>query len=207
MDLGQALPMRPQDYAGVCLLGGEMSVNDQLPWMAPLYAWLHQADQVGLPIIGHCLGGQLLARAWGAEVRRNPVKEIGWRQVQAVETSIARDWLGPIREFDTFQWHGDTFDWPPGAEPLLTNRYCAQQAYVLQGRHLGMQCHVEMTSALVTQWCAEGSEEIAEEFRRTGGPATQTPAQMLQGLEQKTNALNAVARQLYDRWARGLIQN
>jgi len=79
---GDAMPGSAQPYAGICSLGGSMSVNDQLPWIEAELALLRDADACGVPIIGHCLGGQVLARAFGAVVDRSPHVEIGWSRLQ-----------------------------------------------------------------------------------------------------------------------------
>lgn len=205
IDQGAMLPESPEVFSGVCLLGGEMSVNDPLPWIEPLCTWLRWADALGRPIIGHCLGGQLISKAFGAEVRRHRVKEIGWGTIQVQQHPVAQEWLGARQSFETFQWHGDTFDLPPGAVPLMQSAYCQHQGYVLHERHLAMQCHVEMTSELVRDWCVAGQEEISQEKAATGGPATQWPEQILDGLDEKTQALHTIAEQLYARWMKQLV--
>jgi GMP synthase-like glutamine amidotransferase len=75
-------------------MGGPMSVNDDLPWIPPSLELIRAADAAGIPVIGHCLGGQLMAKAFGGTVGRNPVKEIGWGEVAATGAPEAADWLG-----------------------------------------------------------------------------------------------------------------
>jgi GMP synthase-like glutamine amidotransferase len=113
------------------------------PGSTPSLELIREADRQGIPVIGHCLGGQLMAKAFGGTVTPNPVKEIGWGRVAA--TGAAADWLGDAAGFEAFHWHGETFSIPPGATRLLQSAHCANQAF-LRGPHLGMQCHVEMTS-------------------------------------------------------------
>ena len=149
---GDAIPSSAEPYAGICSLGGSMSVNDDLPWIEEELALMRDADRIGVPIIGHCLGGQLLAKACGAQVTRNAMKEIGWSQVEVDDAALARDWIGDEPSFELFQWHGDTFALPAGARRFLTSRCCANQAFVVQRNpfaHLGMQFHVEMTPSLL----------------------------------------------------------
>lgn len=124
-----------------------MSVNDDLPWLQPVFELIRTAVADGVPVIGHCLGGQLISKALSGAVTRNPVKELGWGEVMAT-AAAARDWLGDLERFAAFHWHGETFAIPPGATRILRSAYCENQAFVM-GPHLGMQCHVEMTAAMI----------------------------------------------------------
>lgn len=202
LDEGAAVPASSQAYAGLAFMGGPMSANDELIWTRPVLALMRDAVDRGVPVIGHCLGGQLLSRALGGEVRRNPVKEIGWNRVQVEDSPAAREWFGgDLREFDTFQWHGDTFSIPPGGERILTGPHCPNQAYVVAGRHLGLQCHVEMTPAMIASWIGSGSGEVEE---NRGSPAVQTVAQIQSQMPRRLPALASTAERLYRRWAQGL---
>ena len=179
-----------------------MSVNDDLPWIAPVLALIRAAVQEDIAVLGHCLGGQLMAKALGAEVRRNAVKEIGWGPVEVAPNDIAARWFGPdIKSFESFHWHGETFSIPPGATRVLASPHCENQAFAL-GKHLGMQCHVEMTPELIRAWCRDWDREVRALASRM--PSVQTPAQMTEAVEEKTRGLNAVADRVYDCWARGL---
>jgi GMP synthase-like glutamine amidotransferase len=183
-------------------MGGPMSANDALPWTEPVLALIRDAVRREVPVIGHCLGGQLLAKALGAAVTRSPAKEIGWHRVDVEDTPEAREWLGPdLRAFTTFQWHGETFAIPPGGRRILRGERCGNQAYVVAGRHLGMQCHVEMTPELVRTWCETGAEEIAQS---RASPAVQAVAEIEAQAAQRLPVLADVARRLYANWIRGL---
>ena len=199
VDQGEALPAAAEAFSGLVFMGGPMSVNDPLPWIAQSCELIRTAVKRDIPVLGHCLGGQLMAKALGAAVTRNPVKEIGWGQVEVAASAAAGDWLAAPSAFLAFHWHGETFALPEGAVPLLSSPYCANQAFVL-GPHLAMQCHVEMTSTMIEQWCVVGAEEIAA----NPGPAVQAPALMQQEMATRVPALNAVADILYQRWIRGL---
>lgn len=210
IDRGEPVPRDPRRYAGICSLGGPMSVNDPLPWIRDEVAFLKAADAAGVPVIGHCLGGQLLAVALGARVKRHDVKEIGWGTLRVTDAGVAREWLGPHAvagaRFPTFQWHGDTFELPPGARNFLASDFCERQAYVVdRGRfaHLGFQFHCEMTPELVASW-TDGDSELAEELAGGPSPSVQPAAEILRDLPARTAAINAVARRLYERWAKGL---
>jgi GMP synthase-like glutamine amidotransferase len=202
LDEGEAVPSSSAPFAGLAFMGGPMSANDELPWTQPVLALMRDAVAREVPVIGHCLGGQMLSRALGGEVTRNPVKEIGWNPVQIVDSPAARDWFGDaVREFDTFQWHGDTFSIPPGGERILTGPHCANQAYVVGDRHLGLQCHVEMTPAMIDSWIASGSGEVKENL---SSPAVQ-PVEEIRGMmPRRLPGLSRMAERLYERWVTNL---
>jgi GMP synthase-like glutamine amidotransferase len=202
VDEGASIPASPLAFGGLCFMGGPMSVNDPLPWIKPELALIRQAVAAGVPVIGHCLGGQLMSKALGGEVRRNPCKEIGWSEVFAMPTPAARHWLGGATRFPVYQWHGETFSLPPGAERIMTNDACANQAFVL-GPHLAMQGHVEMTEAMIHDWNRDWSSEFAQAERLPA--SVQPPASQYAQLEQKLGAMRQVTRQLYANWVSGLV--
>ncbi len=200
LDAGVAVPVRARDFAGIGMMGGPMSANDDLPWTAPLLDLLRDAVSEGVPVIGHCLGGQLLARAMGAPVTRAAATEIGWIDVETTDDASRRAWFGDRAAFTTFEWHNEAFALPPGAVRVLTNRFNAEQGYVLDDRHIGLQCHLEMTSDLVEAWLATGADELPP---ATVG-ARQCAAEIRVDLAARVAALDAVAGDVYRRWAEGL---
>jgi GMP synthase-like glutamine amidotransferase len=201
VDAGEPVPTQPNAYSGLAFMGGPMSVNDDLPWIPRVLALIARAANEDVPVIGHCLGGQLISRAFGGRVSANSVKEIGWGRVRVEDSETARRWFGTVREFLSFHWHGETFTVPQGALHIASSEHCLNQAFVL-GKHLALQCHVEMTPELIRAWYAGGAEEI----RQSPGPAVQTDEQMEVDLQPRVAALNEVARRLYDRWIEGLAR-
>ncbi len=200
VDAGEAVPPDPRAFSGLAFMGGPMSVNDDLPWIAPVLKLIADSVGAGVPVLGHCLGGQLMAKALGGAVTRNPVKEIGWGEVAVVDAPVARQWFGHAApSFTSFHWHGEMFSVPPGAERVLANQYCANQAFAL-GPHLGMQCHIEMTPDMIEAWCVSGAREIS----RSKSPAVQPIVEIKAGLERHLAALHAVADGAYARWIEGL---
>lgn len=202
-DEGEAVPVDCTGFSGLAFMGGPMSVNDDLPWVAPVLELIRKAVSADVPVIGHCLGGQLMAKALGGVVTSNPVKEIGWGAVTILPVEESRAWFGDCTSFDSFHWHGETFTLPAGAVRLATSEYCPNQMFAL-GRHLGMQCHIEMTPALIADWCKDWDKEVRSLAQRAA--SVQTPDKMLMDVEQKTARLHGIADRLYAVWMRGLVR-
>jgi GMP synthase-like glutamine amidotransferase len=200
IDKGDGIPPDPRAFSGIGMMGGPMSANDNLAWIEPLSRLLRDAIHDDIPVIGHCLGGQLLARALGARVARTPVPEIGWIDVETTDADAAQAWFGGRARFTPFQWHYDVFDLPAGATRVLTNAFNANQAYVVSERHIGFQCHIEMTADLVETWCHTGAKETAA----PGTPSRQSRDEILRDLNGRVAALQAVAGGVYARWSQRL---
>ena len=194
------MPRDPRSYSGLAVMGGPMSANDDLPWIEPLLELLRNAVRRDVPVIGHCLGGQLMSRAFGGAVRVNAVREIGWGEVRVADNGVAREWRGALQSFETCQGHGETFSIPPGATRILEGEHCANQGFAL-GKHNGMQCHVEMTPDLVRTWVSTGGDEIREHRK---SPAVQEPEEMQKNLDARLDGMHQVADKIYDRWSEGL---
>jgi GMP synthase-like glutamine amidotransferase len=199
LDEGEML-LGTAGISGLGMMGGAMSVNDDLPWIEPMLDLIRCAVGSGVPVIGHCLGGQLLSKALGGEVRANPVKEIGWGEIEVVNPTIASEW-GPGASFTSFHWHGETFSIPRGTTQIWASAYCPNQAFIA-GNNIGMQCHIEMTEELVETWRVGGAQEIEESLHVS--PAVQPADQMREELAAKIERLHRVADAVYGRWVRGL---
>ena len=202
VDDGVPPPPTPDEFSGLCFMGGPMSVNDDLPWIPKTLELIRRADGKGIPVIGHCLGGQLMAKAFGGAVTKNPVKEIGWGEVEVTaDAALNTEWLGDIRRLEAFHWHGETFALPQGATRILQSVHCPNQAFV-RGPHLAMQCHVEMTDSMIRTWCLQWSAESVPV-----SASVQTPEQMQAGMETRIAAMRDVADRLYSHWIGGLKRN
>jgi hypothetical protein len=114
----------------------------------------------------------------------------------------ARAWFGDVPEFTAFHWHGETFSLPPGSALLLSSPNCRNQAFAL-GRHLGMQCHIEMTGEMVRDWCRVGADEVAAS---AASPAVQDVALMQAQMGEYLPALHQAAERVYGRWVQGLAR-
>lgn len=204
VDTGDIVPKDISGYSGLVLMGGPMSVNDNLPWIAQVLDLIRQAITRNLPVLGHCLGGQLMSKALGAQITQNPVKEIGWGGVSKVGHNPAPEWLGGLpSSFEVFQWHGETFSIPEPATRLLESPFCSNQAWLLNNTHLALQCHIEMTAPMIQAWCEVGASEIAQ---ASESPAVQQPAVMQENLAERLEHLHSVADVLYGKWVQALVR-
>jgi len=201
VDAGEAIPESIADVPGLVFMGGPMSVNDPLPWIPQVLRLIRQAVAADVPVLGHCLGSQLMSKALGGRVQPHRVKEIGWLPVYAVESPVTRDWLNGLPpQLEVFHWHGETFSLPPGATHILRSRHCRNQGFAF-GKSLGLQCHIEMTPALVRTWARAGQAEIAA---APPSASVQRPAQMLTSLDARVAHLHRVADAVYGHWVQGL---
>ncbi|MGH8761762.1 MAG: type 1 glutamine amidotransferase [Nitrosospira sp.] len=199
VDASETLPSSANHFSGLVLMGGPMSVNDDLPWVEPVLALIRQAVASNIPVLGHCLGGQLMSKALGGAVSKSPIKEIGWGEVSVAAHPVARKWFGELSKFESFHWHGETFSLPKEATRLLSSPYCENQAFAMD-RHLALQCHVEMTEEMVKTWCKTGAEEIA----KSSESSVQSIEAMQTDLTRRISALNQIACRLYSKWISGL---
>ncbi len=199
---GDAYPERIDGFGALAVLGGEWGANDERPSLRQAERLIRQAVAAGVPVLGHCLGGQLMARALGAAVSRSPAPERGWHAVQRQPSPLAREWLGEgPGEPVLFQWHRDAFGLPPGAERLAHNVACPCQAFALEP-HLAMQFHIEVDAAKLEAWAAEAQ---AEEAGPDGAlrPATWHGAARLRAdTVRHLAASQALAGRIYARWLR-----
>jgi GMP synthase-like glutamine amidotransferase len=196
---GESPPAAIEAFSGLCVLGGPMSANDPLAYYPQLFALIREAVRSRTPVIGHCLGGQLLSRALGGSVQSSEHTEIDWSTLQPAHAK-ATEWFGAA-PLQLFQWHGESFSIPAGATKLLHGRYCANQAYEVDGIHLGMQFHCEVDLPKLHSWLALGAEEI----RCSVSPGVQQTAAMLAGLEADTAHSQRIANHIYTRWAQSLV--
>ncbi len=142
-------------YHGLIVLGGPMSANelDRYPHLDAEKDAIRHAVHDGIPVLGICLGAQLIAAALGGRVRKNPMKEIGWFEVAPTDAGrqdpLFSKFTGPEM---IFQWHGDTFSLPQGAHHLARSDACLNQAFRFNDRVYGLQFHLEVDEDLIEQW-------------------------------------------------------
>ncbi|MBI4874472.1 MAG: type 1 glutamine amidotransferase [Acidobacteria bacterium] len=187
-------PAALDSYAAVVSMGGPMSANDDLPFLRRELDWIRDAAARGKPVLGVCLGAQMIARALGARVYRNPVKEIGWFPVHLTEDGVQDPVLGALAASEAvFHWHGETFDLPEGARLLARSDACRHQAFRAGANVYGLQFHLETTPEMISDW-------LGQPDNRGDVESLAAPVDPRQGGERLARA----ARQVFDRWC-GLI--
>ena len=201
IDDGANFPSSPENFSGLVFMGGTMSANEDLPSISSALVLIRQAIRENIPVLGHCLGGQLLSKALGGEVSRGTIKEIGWGKVVVADNAIAKKWFGNLYEFESFHWHGEYFTLPDGATRLLSSKFCENQAFSIDV-HLGMQCHLEITEKMVSSWYEAGAEEI----ENSSGTAVQSFEEAQMNLTNRVTALNEIAKNLYLKWVSKVVK-
>lgn len=197
------IPTAIDEFSGLISLGGAMSANDDLPWIQTEVALMLEAYNKNIPIAAHCLGAQILAKALGAVVRKNKYQELGWVELEAVNSLLVEEWFGVTDKVIVFQWHGETFDLPMQAVPLLSSEHCANQAYVLENKHIALQFHLEMTAELIEYWIRVNPSVIARELA-AHNPAVMSKAQIRQCMDNYLFGMHQMLLHMYKRWAKNL---
>ena len=148
--------MPSDDFDGLIVMGGPMSANDDLTGLKDELRMIERAIGNDSPVLGICLGSQLIAKALGARVYRNAELEIGWEPVFLTDGAKADAVLGGMESPAMFfHWHGETFDLPASAEWLAYSTKCKHQAYRYGRKVYGIQFHPEITAEMIDDWCAQ----------------------------------------------------
>jgi GMP synthase-like glutamine amidotransferase len=169
------------------IMGGPMSVNDttDYPWLAKEKEFIKLVIESGKPVLGICLGAQLIASSLGAEIYPNPVKEIGWFPIQAVESDNNGLFQFP-EEAEVFHWHGETFDLPSGASRIAHSKVCSNQAFQIGANLIGLQFHLETTPASAQAIVEHCGDELIE------GEYIQTEAEILAAAPALYRSINGL---------------
>ena len=189
---GDPLP-RASDIDGLIAMGGPMSVNDEdkFDWLRPEKQLVRDAVAGGIPVLGVCLGAQLIASALGARVYPGLVKEIGWFPIQGIP-DVAPAFQFPA-EHVAFHWHGETFDLPPGAVRLASSAGCDNQAFQVGSRTLALQFHLETTPASAAALVENCRDELVQ------APYVQSEAELLAAPAAHYEAINRLMADVLER--------
>lgn len=193
---GDPLPSNPDGHDGLLVLGGPMSANDDAdhPGLEAERRLIRAFAASGRPVLGICLGAQLIARAFGAEVRKHDIPETGFTRIDLTDDATGDALLGGFDALPRLMhWHYDTFDLPDGAVLLATNGVCRNQAFRLGQAVHAVQFHPEVTAEIIRDWLRR--------FRAEGVSPDAIPADDLEAqMRDHLAVAEAVGRTLADRW-------
>lgn len=209
---GQPFPDDLRGHAALAILGGEMSANDAMPSLRQAEHLIRLAVQHGVPLLGHCLGGQLMARALGGRVKTAARPEIGWQRLRLQGDAAAwAPWFGPaegggvrpVAAPTVFQWHYESFEPPPGALLLAATGAGASltpQAFALPGQPqaLAMQFHVEADADKISFWLDECDPRSG--FATGQARAVHSRVRIRRDTALHLAAQHALAHRIYGRW-------
>lgn len=185
------------EFDALAVMGGPMGVYDDLPWLKAEQQFIREARDVGKPVLGVCLGAQLIAAVAGAKVFPHRHREIGWWPITLSESGARSSLLeGFPASQHVLHWHGDTFDLPEGAELLASSEACQHQAFSMQeGRVLGIQCHFEVDEGMVGQFVDFDSAVLSQ-----GGTWVQSQSQILMEAEKHVSVCQNLMKIIVSRW-------
>jgi GMP synthase (glutamine-hydrolysing) len=180
----------PAAYQALIFMGGPMSVNDDLPFIHRELAIIAEAAARRQPVLGICLGAQLIAKALGARVGPNPQKEIGWYPIHFTEAAAQNALLAGIDSpQEVFHWHGETFDLPEGAVLLASSAACRNQAFHVRNLLYGFQFHLEVTPEMIADWCTQDAN--CGDVRELTGSID---------AHRNSEAIRGLSRRIFGRW-------
>jgi GMP synthase-like glutamine amidotransferase len=195
IDKDDEMPDNVAHFSGLCFMGGPMSVNDPLPWITGGIELIRAAHELGKPVIGHCLGGQMISKALGGSVSSNSVTELGWHDVHTVESLVLSDWIGGLDEaVGVLHWHSETFSIPFGATPLLRSEFCHNQAF-LYHKNLALQFHLEVTREMLEFLINKYTDDLC-----VSTPTQQNKEQIMSNVESRLEMSQRFADRLYGAW-------
>lgn len=193
---GKEVPASPEHWHGVVIGGGYMSAyeTDEFPFLRDEATLIQRCREAGRPVLGMCLGAQLMAAAFGGDVFANHTKEIGFHEVRFAPAA-AEDplWRGVPQTFRPVHWHGDTFSLPPGAELLASSDLTDHQLYRLEGIHYGVQFHLEIDLPVLAEMVAADDGWLPQHGV--------DPLQLLRTARTELPRVETIGRAVYSRWA------
>jgi len=200
LDRGEPLPDPLAGWRAVALLGGTMSAyDDSVPFLAAELRFIERLLGADQPVLGICLGAQLLARVLGARVEAMPVREIGWHPVRMSPQAAAllsRE-TAAAGVPHVFQWHGDAFELPAGSQRLFMGDVCPEQGFHVGTRTIAVQFHPEVDEPTLRQWVRAEAAWLA---RQRGQPQVQAGEEILGEAVARLAALRPLSEALYRAW-------
>jgi GMP synthase-like glutamine amidotransferase len=166
---GESLPSLDA-FDWLIVMGGPMSVHDEAthPWLVDEKRLIRRAIDAGKPVLGICLGAQLIADVLGADITQCDEPEIGWFPVEATEAATASPLFYNLPDtYDVLHWHGETFDLPAGAVRMASSAGCENQAFVFEDRVVGLQFHLESTPETVRELVANDTPPDTGKYVQT----------------------------------------
>ena len=184
-----------EPFSALAVMGGGMSANDKLYTSRQAEILILQAMYRDIPVIGHCLGGQLMSKALGGKITKSPRPEIGWQPIKYLEGS--KEWFGDNPTDTVIHWHYDTFSIPTGATLLASSESCPNQAFSI-GKHLAMQFHIEIDVPKINSWISEDDNNW--EHARNTYESAQSKEQILAGIDINLEKHQKTADNIYSHW-------
>ena len=204
---GDTLPGATKGFDAALILGGPQHAGDETnyPAFAPMLNLLRDFHDEGKPLLGICLGSQLLARSFGAQVRRHDTFEIGYLDLSITPEGQQDPLLAGLAPSQhIMQWHEDTFDMPTGAVRLMTGATTRNQAFRLGRTTYAFQCHFEVSKDLAKEWLDAWGHTISKYY--DGADTTQASLkQAYDGIPRHGDAASDFCRVVTERWA-GLVK-
>jgi GMP synthase-like glutamine amidotransferase len=167
---GAAVP-GGENLQGVLIMGGPMNVYEEsaYPFLAEEDRFIKQCLRNAIPVLGICLGAQLIAKAAGAKITRAPAKELGWHEVSLTDAGMHDPLLGGCaKTFSVFQFHEDMFDIPQSAVHIIEAPVCPHQGFRIGNNAYGLQFHLEATQEMIAEWVADQGADKTKIIEETG---------------------------------------
>ncbi|MDH5353698.1 MAG: type 1 glutamine amidotransferase [Gammaproteobacteria bacterium] len=197
---GVELPVDLDSVSGLVIMGGPGNVNQPTGWMAQEIELIRMAYANDTPILGICLGAQLMSKALGGDVHQGQSVEVGWHQVQLLPAASSSPYFTDAEEiFQVFQWHAHVFSPPPFAEPLAISDCTECQAYTYNNS-LAVQFHLEMTEEIIRDLIQRYGSDLEGD-----SSCVQNRGQILEDISNKARRVNAMADIIFTPWFRSLI--
>lgn len=201
---GEEFPTSIEPYSALAVMGGGMSANDPLPSNYQAIKLIRQAMNQDIPVIGHCLGGQLMAKALGGTIQASPKPEIGWQPIKYENDPLVEEWFGSDPTDTVIHWHYESFSIPYGAVRLARSSACPNQAFAY-GKHLAMQFHIEINETKIDSWVNDDDPKWSQ--ARQLFESCQDKITMLNGIPYHLSKHQATADRIYTKWLETTVWN